>query len=410
MKKYMKFFKTCIILFIYSHNLIGQTFRRCPCQNVETELMPDSTIQIMKLQKLEINTSYISWNDFLAIGDDVYPENDEIFDEPHNFSTYCFGCTNNKLFEKKTQQVFTGEITFLRDVESTYKNVPIQKIQIKAGLKNGLEVHYDIDVNLKCYYPRVLTFMKDGTPYKKLYEFEYIDAKLQIKNEESYKDGMLHGISRTYDNYGKNGHQLIYEANIVKFPNRECCYMKLREGIGEYTTYPIVNNEIEFEGKRIAYYSNTGKINWIEQWKEGRIKNKISYYDETNITCNLKRDYPYQLINYTFISDEEFIEEEITYFSDCNSSIEQVRNNKNYQPYGKYEKYSKPGQLLEKGNYDNLGQKQGIWELYTEKGVIIEKTNYESDQINGIQELYNEKGILFRKLKFKNDKIIEIVK
>ncbi len=405
------FSKAILIFSLCSGNLISQSLPRCPCRNVELELIPDSSIIFDYASKLEINTSYISWNDFIALGDEEYPENDEISDVPHNFHSNCFGCLNTKVYARKSKELFTGEINFLRDdIERNFKNIPIQRIQIKEGLKNGYEVHYNVDDNQKCYYPQLIAFLKNGEPYKKLYEFEYVEGKLKFKNEESYKNGLLYGLTKTYDNYGKNGHQLIYEANIINFPSRECCNMDHSKGNGLHFSYPLNQDEFQFEGIRIEYFANSGKISWVEQWNNGKIQFRNSYYDDINKTCKLKHEYPYEAIKYIYTTDGEIIEESIKFFSDCNSSIELVRSTKNYLPYGKYEKYSEPGQLLEKGNYNNLGQKEGIWELYNERGIIMERTNYESDQINGIQEIFNEKGILFRKLRFKENKIIEILK
>lgn len=410
MKINLYFSKAILIFLICAGNLISQSFPRCPCKNVEFELIPDSSIIFDYASNLEINTSYISWNDLIALGDEKYLENDEISDEPLNFHSKCFGCHNSKVYERKSKQLFTGEIKFLGDdIERNFKNIPLQKIQIKEGMKNGLEVHYNIDYGKNCYYPQLVAYMKDGQPYKKLYEFEYIDNKLQIKNEESYKEGLLFGITKTYDNYGKNGHQLIYEANISKFPSRECCNMLYSEGNGLSSSF-VDKENYQFEGQRIEYFGNSGKISSIELWSNGMIQYRNSYYDDINKTCKLKHEYPYEKIKYIYTPDGEVIEESIKFFSDCNSSIELISSFKNYVPYGKYEKYSVPGQLLEKGKYNNIGQKEGIWELYNERGIIIERTNYEADQINGIQEIFNEKGILFRKLRFKENKIIEILK
>ncbi len=402
-------FKTILVLTICSFNLIGQSLPRCLCRNVEFELIPDSSILLYNPTKLEINTSYISWNDFLALGSTEYPEYDEINDEPINFNTYCFGCNNSIVYDKKSKQLFTGEINFIGDNERMLKNVPLQKIQLYKGLKHGLEVHYNVDYEHKCYYPRLVAFMKYGQPYKKLYEFEYINSKLQFKNEESYEEGLLFGTTKTYDNYGKNGHQLIYEANITKFPSRECCYMDQGEGNGYSTSYTDKDN-YQFEGQRSQYFGNSGKIAWVELWSKGKIQYRKSFYENSDKTCKLKQEFMQEMINYTYPSDNDFIEESIKYFSNCNSSVQEKSSNKNFQPYGKYEKYSKPNQLLEKGNYNDNGQKEGVWEQYSESGIIMERTNFESGQINGIQELFNDKGILFRRLKFKDDEIIEILK
>lgn len=399
-----------LVPLIYSDYLIGQSLPRCNCRNVESELIPDSSISLNNLKILEINTSYISWNDFLTLGGEKYPEDDEISEEPHNFHTNCFGCKMSKIYDKKSKQLFTGEIDFIGDDERMFKNVPLQKIQINKGLKNGFEVHYNVDYEHNCYYPRLVAFMKNGQPHKKLYEFEFINNILKIRNEESYEEGLLFGITKTYDNYGKNGHQLIYEANIVKFPSRECCYMDHSQGNGLSTSFPVNNEDYQFDNQRIQYFGESGKIAWKELWSNGKLQYRKSYYEKNDQTCKHKGEFPCEFINYQYSSEDEFIEELIKYFPDCNSSVEEISSTKNYLPFGKYEKYSKPSQLLEKGTYDNNGQKQGVWEQYNEKGIIMERTNFESGMINGIQELFNEKGMLFRKLRFKEDQIIEILK
>jgi antitoxin component YwqK of YwqJK toxin-antitoxin module len=410
MKIYTISFIVILIPLIFSDYLISQSLQRCPCRKVETELLPDSSILLNNLKILEINTSYISWNDFLTLGGEEYPEDDEISEEPHNFHTNCFGCSNSKVYDKKSKQLFTGEIYFTGDDEKMFKNVPLQIIQINNGLKNGFEVHYNVNSEHNCYYPRLIAYMKNGQPHKKLYEFEFIDNKLKIRNEESYEEGLLYGITKTYDNYSKNGHQLVYEANIIKFPSRECCYMDHSEGNGLSSSFPVNNEDYQFEGQRIQYFGNSGKIAWKEFWSKGKLQFRRSYYEINDKTCKLKEEFPYEITNYKYSSEYEFIEESIKYFSDCNSSIEEISSTKNFLPFGKYEKYSKPSQLLEKGIYDDNGLKQGLWVKYSEKGIILERTNYEMGMINGIQELFNEKGILFRRLRFKEDKIIEILK
>ena len=400
---------TILIHILYPFLLFGQTFKRCPCRNAEYELMPDTSILSKDLHKLEINTSYISWNDMIALGDDTYPENDSNDDDPINFSLYCFGCFNSRVYNKRTKQLFTGEIYFTHDDERKYKNVPLLKIQVKNGLKHGIEVYYNVDIELKCYYPRLIAYMKYGQPYKKLYEFELVDKKLQIAKEESYEYGLLSGIARSYDNYSRMGHQLIYEANIIKFPSRECCDMDGGEGIGLSATYTDREN-YQFNGYRTQYFKGSGNIDWIEFWKDGLIQYRKEYYEQSNIDCKLNQQFPYEYTNYIYKHKDEIIEESVSFFSDCNTSKRELSSSRNGLPFGIYEKYSKPGQLLEKGSYNIIGEKDSTWVFYNDLGILMEKTNYVSGIKNGLQELYNERGILFRRLLFKDDKIIDVLK
>lgn len=403
-----------------STNMFAQQVKPCPCEKVEQILAPDTSVLHRNLKSLFINTSYFSWNKYVALGNESYPEDDKNDDYPNNYHTYSFGCPHSIVYDKATKVRFTGELVFTGDDNDRgTKDIVFQRTQLVNGLKDGCEIYYGWENNLVCYYPRLLVFFKKGMIYKKIYAFDYDDGRLLKERMVTFSDGLIRGETKNYDNgllflnngrSFKNREKVVYEANILRVPSSDC--QNIESGIygtGSNTVFPVYKTEVAFEGYRRQFDPGTGELKWEEFWKDDRLQFRNEYYINPP-ECPQRVKLLAATMKYTYLENGDFIEELKSYFPDCESSVKEIHSTRNYASVGRYERYETPNQPNEKGFYNDTGEKDGVWEIYSYEGKLQERTTYVAGLKHGIQELYDEEGMLFRKLRYEIDIVVEIIK
>jgi len=416
--------KLIILVFtVLLTQLQAQETSICPCEKVWLTLAPDTSVLHTKLPVRRINTSYISWNRFVALGQKVgYPEDDTSEDHSNNFHLHSFGCYNSIVYDKTTRGLFTGELVFTYDDPNEgRKDMVLQRTQIVNGLKDGYELFFGINEEHHCSYPKFIAFFKKGLIYKKVYAFEYIEKHLLKMAMESYnEEGRLYGEVKVYNNglvyppSGKsfyNKERIIYEAFILKHPFGDCSDLGQElYGNDNSTEYSVTDENVAFDGRRVSFDPANGSARWEEQWQEGHLQSRKDFYNNPS-ECPGKTGLLQEHNRYIYLGNGEFRAETIKYFPDCRSSIAEKYSTINHYPlFGPYESFTAPGKCKERGNYNTEGQKDGSWESYTNEGALEKRTTYKAGIENGIEEIFDAKGILFRKLRYENGAVVEIIK
>lgn len=404
-------------------SLGAQQATLCPCKNVWVTLAPDSSVIHLNLPARRINTSYILWNQFVALGQkDGYPEDDTLSDYPGNFHTYDFGCPNSIVYDKKPHTRYTGELVFTYDeIDRGRKDIILQRTQIVDGLKDGYEIFFGVDEERGCYYPKILAFFKKGLIYRKVYAFEYVDKRLLVRLMESYNDeGRLYGETKVFDNglvFLKNGKSLQnierieYEAFIIRHPSSDCTNVGQELfGNGISTEYSVSDERVAFDGRRVQYDPDNGQLRWEEQWQNGQLQLRKSYYVDPP-ECPRKPSLLMENKTFTYLENGEFREETVEYFPDCFSSVKEKYSTLNHYPrVGSSELFSAPGKIKERGFFNDEGEKSGVWEFYNNEGVLERRTTFKNNVEDGIEEVFDEKGSLFRKVRYLEGRVVEIIK
>lgn len=271
-------------------------------------------------------------------------------------------------------------------------------------------------------------------------KWSFFDEKGILIKETEYLGGLKHGIERVY----QNGTLLIeatyladeLEGNFIKFfPNTQQIAEK-----GKYQDGKKNDNWIYFsqQGKKIqtgsyindqkngewTYFFPNGKKQRIEIWKNGKLWNIISQWDETGkeqTKGNLKdgngnvriyeKNNQYKELVY---KDGDFVG--TTHYFDANQVLQKTTQNSpttsllavteftankkisatgwcdtNLIADSTWLYFHKNGKVAEKGNYKN-GKRTDYWEFYSDKGKIIESGNYQEGVKKGEWKIYDKKG------------------
>lgn len=176
-------------------------------------------------------------------------------------------------------------------------------------------------------------------------------------NIYSYKDGELDGLN------------VIYYKNQIK----EIGHWKEGEQNGLFQLYTedgvLVDNanfkDGEREGVTEQYYSDTGSLRVVGNYKNGVLEGEFkAYYPNGNL------------------------QGEIIY--------------KNGEMNGEFKEYYESGKIRYTGYYNNNLQ-DGEWKFYLEKGNLQSIINYKDGELNGLKEDYYENGNLWTRQEFKNN-------
>lgn len=418
---------SAIIFLFFLTNVKGQQYKPCTSRDIVKEFMPDSSVIHFDLKTETINSSYFSWNKSVELRPEIKVFESENPAKDGNTVFDCIGCLpNNILYHRGKDETYTGELLFTQDIFGI-KDLPYRRIQIVNGLKDGYEILYQKDDVCKCYYPEYLIYYKEGKRYKKGIEFQHVLNGLRKRVDVNFgSTGKIYGPVKVFHNEvdytnTKPNHKLeklIYDAYILQADDYKeysdediCCNNKVSSvDVGLSTIYSELS-DVKFEGWRKEYYTDSGQLRSEEFWENGRISSRKEYHRIDGDKCKQSQLYLSEDIKIQYLDFDDFIKNKTTYFFDCKQSVESKMTTRRFTTHiGEHIMYSKPGIILEKGKYNDEGEKDGIWEEYDYNGTPKLKSTYKSGLKHGVEEIYDELGKVFRILRYENDEVVLVIK
>jgi antitoxin component YwqK of YwqJK toxin-antitoxin module len=297
--------------------------------------------------------------------DSIWIFYDQVGDTTEKIS-YLFGKKNGYYFKYKrdpgqglyiwSKELFAGN----RKEGIAYIYFPDGKIQqtftYNSGKKEGLSKEYDRDGNVITLLEYNNDFLvtrekinrsdNKGLKQGDWKDF-YPDGK--IKTEKTYKDDLLHGYYKEYDNRGNLTLTMLYDNGAL-----------VKSRVEDEPDIEIVN-KYDNDGRLIyngPYRQNVPVGVHREYGKDGKISNAYVYNDVGLLLS-------------------EGIVDEAGNFN------------------GKWKDLYPDGKVRAEGSYiDN--RRSGIWKFYTESGKIEQTGSYNNGRPDGLWKWYYENGSILR--------------
>ncbi|MCB0400603.1 MAG: hypothetical protein KDD41_00820 [Flavobacteriales bacterium] len=209
---------------------------------------------------------------------------------------------------------------------------------------------------------------KKTATWKKFYE----DGKLM--EESRYKDGLLNGYLKEYDQKGTLINATLYVNGVAQTYAEEIAALDIRK---EYYEDGTVRREgiydvIGKENGVFKYFDPKGKIEKTEFYVHGVLV-AVGLIDEAGKRQGYWEEYYLnpegQLKSKGSYKDGEKIDEWEYYFAD--NQLQQIgKYNKNGKPHGLWKWYFESGKLLREENF-RKGLEDGMLHEYLEDGSVI---------------------------------------
>mgnify|MGYP006281872019 CR=1 FL=1 len=257
-------------------------------------------------------------------------------------------------------------------------------IPYTEGKKQGLSREYDIEGNIITLYEYNNDFLvsrervnrKDGEGLKQGVWKEFYENG-NLKNEMTYRDGMLHGYYKEYNDKGILTSTMLYDKGKI-----------VEEDIDDDPEIDI-ENRYDSEGNLIfsgPYKKGTPIGIHREYNRDGSVKNAIIYNDQGDkvsegiVTTDGRRSGKW--INYY---DDGKIREEGEY--------------NNNSKTGTWKFYDRDGNTVQTGTYRG-GRPEGLWQWYYKSGVILREEEYYQGKRDGNFTEYSQDGEIISQGKY----------
>jgi antitoxin component YwqK of YwqJK toxin-antitoxin module len=266
-----------------------------------------------------------------------------------------------------------------------------QTIAYNSGKKEGLSVEYDKDGNaitLLEYNNDFLVSRErinriDGKGLKQGVWKEFYPGG-SIKSEKTFKDDLIHGYYKEYDNKGKLVLTMLYENGAI-----------VKSKVEDEPDIEIVNRH-DPEGKLVysGPYRNKIPVGIHRDYgKDGKVTNAYIYNDNGlllsegimddagNRNGKWKDLYP----NGKTLAEGQYNDNRRSgswKFYNATDKVEQTGAYNNGRPDGLWKWYYDDGKLLKEEEYFQ-GQRDGLCTEYSETGEIIEQGQYSDGEKNG---------------------------
>jgi antitoxin component YwqK of YwqJK toxin-antitoxin module len=254
-----------------------------------------------------------------------------------------------------SSELFVGD----RKEGTSYLYFPDGKVQqtilYSEGRRNGLSKEYDQEGNILTlleYRNDILLNREqvNRTDVRGLKQGEWKEfyPNGNIKSEKTYKDDLLHGYYKEYDERGRLSLTMLYEngsivrSNVENTPNVE------------------ITNRYDPNG-RLVYsgpYKDRVPVGVHREFEDGKVVNSFIYDDNG------------------LLLSEGIVDE---------------AGNRN----GKWKDLYPDGKTQAEGQYTD-NRKSGVWRYYTKNGSVEQTGSYNAERPDGVWKWYYESGQLLR--------------
>lgn len=331
---------------------------------------------------------------------------------------YKEGKKNHYTFNYDTNQRVSSKEAFINDIKQGYSFVyyPSGKTKLMTpyvnGKPDGIAYEYSEDsviISIIKYQMGILANVerinrKDENGKKQgVFKEFYEDGKL--KSEKKYKDDVIDGYVKSYDNKGNL-------TNTEKFNNGK--QVKNAPELAKLDVYKdfYEDGTMKYEGG----YINGMPVGTHYHYKQKYICDSLPVArDDTSDVMIMK-----QICRNRPVPDSAIIYEEgikVAY-----GAVDSLRNRINiwteyhntgeFKAKGKYDNdkrigewifYYPNGQIEQKGKYDKKGRAQGEWKWYYENGALMREELYLDDKRDGVMTEYTEDGKILTKGEYIDD-------
>lgn len=246
-------------------------------------------------------------------------------------------------------------------------------VRYKDGRKQGLTREFSNGIVQVVYkyhndflIDREFINQTDGKGLRQGVWREYYDND-NIRVDANYKNGMLNGYYREYNQAGKMLVSQFYEDG------------KLVERNADEEILAEVKNQYDSLGNLIASgtYMNNVPVGTHRKYSADKTKVRIEEYSNSG-----------QVVS-AGITDEKGTREEFWQFFYPGGQVRLEGNYKNDKRSGAWKFYYPDGKLEQQGNYLN-GLEDGLWTWYYPNGSIRREENYFRGKEDGISTEYDE--------------------
>lgn len=270
-----------------------------------------------------------------------------------------------------------------------------QTVSYNEGKKEGLSKEYDINgmvITLLEYNDDFLISREkiNRTDAKGLKQGVWKDfyQSGNIKTERSYKDDMLHGYYKEYDNRGKLTITMLYDNGAI-----------VKSRVEDEPDIEIVNkydndNRLIYSGP----YRNKIPVGTHREYsKSGQVSNAFIYNDNGlllsegivdesgNFNGQWKDYYPDGKVK----AEGTYVDSKRTgiwKFYNSQSKVEQIGSYSNGRPDGLWKWYYENGSVLREEEYFQ-GERDGVYTEYSPDGDIIAQGQYTDGEKNGFWKI-----------------------
>jgi len=251
-----------------------------------------------------------------------------------------------------------------------------QTILYSGGRRNGLSKEYDQNGNIIALfeYRNDMMISREQINRTDVKGFKQGDWKEfypngSIKSEKTYKDDLLHGYYREYDDRGRVSLTMLYENGAI-----------VRSNV-ENTPNVEISNRYDPDGRLIysgPFRSGTPIGVHRDFDGNGRVVNSYIYDDNG------------------FLLSEGIVDEGGNrngnwkdFYSD--GKVQGEGQYSNNRKSGAWKYYNKDGKIQQTGSY-NAGRPDGVWRWYYENEQLLREEEYYLGQRDGMQTEYSETG------------------
>lgn len=252
---------------------------------------------------------------------------------------------------------------------------PERVVRYKDGKKHGLTREYNdgiIQIISKYHndflVDREFINQTDQKGQKQGVWREYYDND-NIKSEINYKNGLLNGYSREYNQAGKLLESKFYENGVlIERGNNEEIQAEIR-------------NQFDKDGNLVSSGSfiNNVPVGVHREYLRNESKIKTSEYDNSGQVISAGK------------TDEKGIKDEFWQFFYPGGQVRQEGSFKNDKRSGQWKFYYPDGQLEQTGNYVN-GLSDGLWTWNYPGGALRREENYLRGKEDGSSVEYDQNG------------------
>ncbi len=275
-----------------------------------------------------------------------------------------------------SKELFAGD----KKEGTAYIYFPDGKIQqtflYNGGKKEGLSKEYDRDGNIITLLEYNNDFLVsreriNRTDNKGLMQGEWKEfyPNGNIKSEKSFKDNLMHGYYKEYDNRGKLILTMLYENGSI-----------VKSSVEDAPDIEIVNKH-DAEGKLI--YSGPFRNNvpvgvHRDYGKDGKVTNAYIYNDNGLL---LSEGIVDEAGNYNGKWKDLYPD---------GKTMAEGQYNENRRT-GAWKFYNLAGKIEQTGSF-NAGRPDGIWKWYYENGQLLREEEYFQGRRDGASSEYSETG------------------
>ncbi|NOY36987.1 MAG: toxin-antitoxin system YwqK family antitoxin [Chlorobi bacterium] len=297
----------------------------------------------------------------------------------------------------------------------------IEKINYKNGRKNGFYIKYG-NCKHGIQYSGCIKSKELYVNDKREGNAEYYYSTGELKQEIFYKKGYKEGIAKEYNKNGEIITILEYHNNTLvdrqPINRKDKEGKKTGKWITFYQNGRIMREEQYKNGLLNGYikeYDQNGNIRLILFYKDGKIVSDINDNDTLQMPVDIRNTYdkngdlfengPYKknipIGIHRFYKDGKIINSII--YDNYGEKISEGIINEKGQKEGSWKNYYYDGKVQSTGKYIN-NQRNGIWKFYYKNGKIEQTGSFRSGKENGEWKWYFENGSLRREESYFNGK------